>query len=402
MAAFSAFIGKMKIKRPHLKPGDLIQVHIDRLSTGGRGVARHEGLVLFVPDTAPDEDIEVRLTLVKKNFAEASLTRILRPSPHRVAPPCPVAGTCGGCPWQHVAYPEQLKQKRELVRDALRKFSGFDTSSEGLVRDVVPSPLEFRYRNRIQVHTDGKSVGFHKRGSHQIIEVEDCLIAEKPLVERFAALRAQGVRGRTEIFLSESGEVVLRNATSLRDDEEANELAFSQVNSAQNQNLVNYTIDTLKRLNGLKAPSKVLDLYAGNGNFTFPLADAFPNATIESAELNPRSVKAARVRAQSDYPNRALRIEEADVSAFLAGRKQGEVSTIVLDPPRIGCSPDVLNALVKLAPEKIIYISCHPVTLARDLSKLGADRYKLLEVQPFDMFPQTDHVESVAVLERID
>lgn len=394
----------MESKRPHLKSGDTIRVHIDRLSTGGRGVARHEGLVVFVPDTAPDEDVEVQLTFVKKNFAEAKLKTILHPSPFRVAPPCPVAGVCGGCSWQHVAYSEQLNQKREIVRDALRKFSGFDMSDPDFVREVVASPRTFRYRNRIQLHSDGKHLGFHRRGSHQIIDIADCMISEEALVDRFAEVRESfsNSRGRIELFSTESGEVAMRNASVPANtaDDENSELAFSQVNTAQNQNLIDFVIEVLK--NKLKVPpdSKIFDLYAGNGNFTFPIAKEFPRVEVASAELNSRSVKAAKDKARKDFSNRSLRIELRDVAEFLANENEAEASTIVLDPPRVGCTPEVMEEIRRLAPENIVYISCHPVTLARDLSKLGRETYQLLEVQPFDMFPQTDHVETVAVLKR--
>jgi 23S rRNA (uracil1939-C5)-methyltransferase len=163
-----------------LRTGDVMTVNIDRLSIGGRGVTRHEGLVIFVPDSAPGDILEIKLSFVKKNFAEGRIERILTPSLERIQPPCPVAGVCGGCSWQHISYAEQLKQKHALVIEALRKFSGhFDPLKPELliekVSAVVPSPSEFRYRNRIQLHhapgVRGAHLGFYKRGTRQIVDI---------------------------------------------------------------------------------------------------------------------------------------------------------------------------------------------------------------------------------------
>jgi 23S rRNA (uracil1939-C5)-methyltransferase len=386
------------------KAGDKLTVEIERLAVGGRGVARHDGLVIFVQDAAPNEQIEIELTLVKKNFAEARMLQILRPSPHRIVPPCPVAGVCGGCSWQHIRYDEQLRQKREIVRDALRKFSGFDVSSEQSVETVVASPKQFRYRNRIQLHHSRGLLGFFKRGSHTIVDINDCLITEESLALRLPSLRHEfspRAPGRFELYLQEDGRSSIRNTANsktLLDHEEAMSPAFAQVNTPQNSQLIEAVVRTFVEELGVDYRGLVLDLYAGNGNFTFPLAESLPNATFASAELNPESVISARKRAQGSYAFRDFEIVQSDVGQFLNKRSFGREAAVLLDPPRTGCTPDVLQELVKKTPRLIAYVSCHPVTLARDLSRLKEANYQLRLVRPFDMFPQTDHIEVLAVL----
>jgi len=439
----------MPVRKPAFQKGDRAQVWIEKLSIGGRGVARHEGLVIFVPDTGPEERVEIELTAVKKNFAEGRVLRILSSSPHRVQPPCPVAGICGGCSWQHVAYAEQLRQKREFVREALRKFSGFDLAGsdvkgDSLVGEVVPSPFEFRYRNRIQLHHAGGRLGFHRRGSHHIVDIDDCLIAESELTAEFPRLHRKfenSSPGRFELLKTEEGQVVERGWRTTDGDKDGKDgedwtdgeslsgglvekgggSAFSQVNSAQNERLVGYVVvDTIlhhaRSSAGIASGNdstdeclEIYDLYAGNGNFTFPIAKALPKARITAVELNSRSVQSAREKVERDFVDRGLlQIEETDVARFLTSLRASRSARssafsetiVVLDPPRTGCAPDVMNSLVELAPRLIIYVSCHPVTLARDLSTLN-ESYALVDVRPFDMFPQTDHVETVAVLSRL-
>ncbi|HVK62628.1 MAG TPA: TRAM domain-containing protein, partial [Bdellovibrionales bacterium] len=226
-----------------MKPvrGQTLEVQIERLAVGGRGVARHEGLVIFVPDTAPGERVEVTLTLVKKNFAEAKLNRVLHPSSHRRTPPCPVAGVCGGCNWQHLEYDEQVRVKRELVRESLSKFSGFDVSKTESVSPVIASPREFRYRNRSQFHHDGSKFGYFKRGSHSIVDIDDCPITEEAIAAKIPELKKQLANkkpGRIEVSLDQDGVVRVKSADIQHDEDEGGGLSFSQVNSEQNKLLI--------------------------------------------------------------------------------------------------------------------------------------------------------------------
>lgn len=196
--------------------------------------------------------------------------------------------------------------------------------------------------------------------------------------------------------MSESGKAAIRGTEGSED-----ETAFAQVNTAQNDALIRYVEEAFV-IEGAEtvADLKIFDLYAGSGNFTFPLAAHFSHAKVTSVELNHRSVETARKIAAkkfADQPLRKPRIEEADVAVFLASIGDLNDAFVLLDPPRTGCAPEVMQALVSAAPRAIVYVSCHPVTLARDLHFLSEAGYELISIQPIDMFPQTDHVETVVV-----
>ena len=431
--------------------GDVHELTIDRLAVGGRGVGRLDGLVVFVSDVAPQELVEVELTHVKKNFAEAQLVRVVRPSDSRVIPPCRYFGTCGGCDWQQVSYPEQLKQKRGFVVDAIRKFSKFNITDEQIL-STVASPNEWRYRNRIQLHhrtsSSGASLlGFHGRASHQLVDIEDCLITETALTERLGTLRKKlkdAPAGRVEIYTSEDGEVQTRDTfsdTQMNDTSEQKKNTtptrnlpgarsagpvqrpaaapqpppFSQVNTLQNTHLIQHCIEQIKSHSTPSDHPHLLDLYSGHGNFTFPLANEFPAAQITAVELNADSVKLGYQLTKTRRLAWRVKFVAADVAEFLSRPKEENLDApiVLLDPPRSGCDVEVIRSISALKPQLIVYVSCHPVTMARDLGvffdlttqmRTDADDqtsdYELLQVTPFDMFPQTDHVESVAVLRR--
>lgn len=409
-----------------LKRGDRLKIHIDRLAVGGRGVGRHGKLVVFVPETAPQEEVEIELTQVKKNFAEAKLVKITTASPHRRQPLCAVFGECGGCNWQHVTYEEQLHQKHQLVEQALRRISG----AEIKVEPVTPCQNEFRYRNRIQLNFMNSKMGFFKRGSHDVVDISDCPITERSITNHFQDLKkkfaAKG-RGRIEAFVDQKDHFQCRTVFSEANTSHEPESltsdfagpAFSQVNTSQNKALIANLVREVTTLTEMKAPA-IYDLYAGSGNFTFPLGAALPEAKIVAVELNSESVRLARTQLESSHKFRNIDFNQGDVRNFLEDHRLVRNSVVVLDPPRSGCAPQVVTELRKQSPKWIFYISCHPVTLARDLKHLieSSDRpndgskdgsrdgstdsegpgYDLVRVQPFDMFPQTDHVETLTIL----
>lgn len=384
---------------PPAKPqrGDKLKLHIERLSVGGRGVGRAEDLVVFVPDTCPDEDVEIEITSAKKNFAEARVLTVTTPGPTRVTPPCPVAGICGGCNWQHVSYDGQLEQKRMLVRDSLRKFSGFDVSKDEAVQAVVASPRPLRYRNRVQFHHAGGKLGYYKRGSHDLVAIDDCPISEEPIAESIPSLRAKFAGqppGRVEVFVDDQERVQTRVAGEPTEEDEGGlSFAFAQVNTQQNRNLISLVVSELMKRFMDEPPTEIFDLYAGSGNLTFPLKKAFPSARTTAVELNRESVERGRAKGPD------IRWVQSDVGAFLRENAVGDV--VVIDPPRAGCEAEVAQALAASNAKVFVYVSCHPVTLARDLKFFKDAGWKLESVQPLDMFPQTDHVETLAVLTKV-
>ncbi len=377
--------------------GSKIKLHIEKLAIGGAGVARHEGVVVFVPQAAPNEEVLVEVSLVKKNYMEATLLEVLKPSPARREPPCPVASVCGGCNWQHITEIEQRKQKEQLVLETLKKFN------PTLQFEYLPlkeSPRSFRYRNRIQPKFKNNHFGFFARNSHDIVEITDCLITEEALTTKFSEVKiwAQGKNSkdlqRLEMYISEEGSVRYGLIT-----DEDDGIGFSQVNRFQNEDLV----QTALTWAGEDDYPHVLDLYAGAGNFTFPFAHKFKNAEITGVELNPKLVE----KAKSKIKEKRMKYFLSDVESYMRRAVIGPEDLVVLDPPRAGASEYIMRALAAARPKRIIYISCHPVSLARDLNwifawsqKLGTPM-KLARVQAFEMFPQTDHVETIAEL-RVD
>jgi 23S rRNA (uracil1939-C5)-methyltransferase len=362
------------------------------MAVGGRGVARIEGVVIFIDDVAPDEEVEIEIDRIKKNFAEARLIQVLKASPSRVKPRCHVAGICGGCNWQHISYEEQLKQKRELVSDSLRRFAKYEVDESFAVR---PSPTEFNYRNRIQIHFDGDKVGFHRRGSHSIVDVENCDIAENSVLEELRRFRGErrdlGTSGRLQLTAN-SRESAGENVEA--GDEDSQFTAFSQVNTRQNKELVEYVTDLVKK--AWNGQASLVELYSGGGNFTFPLASSLPkSAKMTTVELNRKSVEDAKARHLRDFADHDIRMECASVDDFVRSERIQNGDFLLLDPPRTGCGTETMRAIAARKPSHIVYVSCHPVTLARDLAVLRENGYRLRSAMAFDMFPQTDHVETV-------
>ncbi|NUN05831.1 MAG: class I SAM-dependent RNA methyltransferase [Bdellovibrio sp.] len=392
----NAKINKRGAQAPLL--GSKLILNIEKLAVGGAGVARHEGMVIFVPQVAPNEEVLVEITLVKKNFAEAKLVQVLKPSPTRRAPPCPVADRCGGCNWQHITEDEQRRQKQILVLETLQKFT------RGLEFEYLPikaSPLSLRYRNRIQPKFKNGRFGFFARNSHEIVEVQDCLITEEILTNRFPEVRAWVAQKnakdlqRLEMYLADDGTV--RHGLITDEDDG---VGFSQVNRFQNEDLLNTALGWA----GTENFQNVFDLYAGSGNFTFPLAEKYSQSQIIAVELNPKLVARGQKKAET---NSRVQFYRSDVDSYIGKAKITKNDLVVLDPPRAGASELIMKTLAETKPKKIIYISCHPVSLARDLQwffawtqKLGV-KATLHRVQTFEMFPQTDHVETIAEL-RVD
>jgi 23S rRNA (uracil1939-C5)-methyltransferase len=359
---------------------DILELTIDSLSySGGRGVGRHDGVVVFVADTAPGDRVRVRVSERKPRFLQAELLEILQPGPSRRQPPCPVAGRCGGCSWQHISYAEQVVQKQKILRDSLRKLHGFEELP------FLAAPREFHYRNRIQLQIQNGKRGFFAKRSRDLVSFEKCWIAEDAINAKMARLTAAeiGDARRVELALSEDGEMQVMAGE--RDPEAA---LFSQVNTAQNEVLKRRVLELISTAK----PDWMMDLYCGAGNLTLPLAGKFPGVALMAVELSRSSI--ARARARSP----ALDWRDGDVAKVLAQAqpRPGE-GLVILDPPRVGCEAGVIEQMRRHRPRQIIYVSCNPSTFARDAERLQPE-YRLDSVQGLDMFPHTEHVELMASL----
>lgn len=336
---------------------------------------------MFVPETAPGDVVRVRVTRRKPRFLEAEKIVLLKSGPSRRVPPCPVAERCGGCVWQHLEYTEQIRQKDKILRDSLRSLKGFEWL------DFLKAPNEWSYRNRIQLHVQGEQVGFFARGSRELVTFDRCAISEEAINQKLKALKPEELIGqrRIELALTEDGQLRVMQGT--RDPEAA---LFSQVNSAQNEILKVRILDLV-----VTTPDWIMDLYCGAGNLSLPLAKHFPKSTVLAVELSAASIARARLNsADIDW-------QVGDVAQVLKKRKpQSGKGLIVLDPPRAGCDSEVIVELVRQQPKQIIYVSCNPSTFARDAERLKP-QYRLVSVQGLDMFPQTEHVELIAVFEPL-
>lgn len=371
------------------KISNFIQVRIEKMAIGGAAIARHEGVVIFVQGGVPGDFLEIEITFRKKNYLEARIVKIIEPSKARRAPPCPVAGACGGCSWQQLDEFEQLKQKQLIVSDNFKKF--LPTLPVDILQ-IIPSPKNFRYRNRIQPKIKNSKFGFFGHGSHDLIETLDCLITEEKLAEKMPEIAAEATLkqkdARLEMYIDQDTQQV----RWLFLNEEDDGVGFSQVNRWQNEQLVNTTLDW-----AVGKYAEVWDFYAGSGNFSFPLAEKFIELDVHAVELSSKLVERGRKLANS----KKMHFHQADVESFLKRKVPHEGSLILIDPPRAGCTQAVMESLALSKPKKLLYISCHPTSLVRDLqwffkfTELNNLKYRISRVQPFDMFPQTDHVETL-------
>jgi len=371
-----------------LSVGDRRVVAINDIAFGGEGVARVGDFVVFVPFTLVGEEVEVELTEVKKRFARARCVRVLRPSPERAAPQCRYFGECGGCQYQHIDYPAQLRLKRKQIVDLFQRIGGIP---EVAIDPVVPCPKPYGYRNRIMIRSQwdkfkqGLNIGFIRHDNRLVVDIEECQIAEPSLNEQIRHARQHPPpKGGLKVVLrvAPEGWEVPRDS-------------FFQNNFFLLPKLVETVRERLQ-----EAGSRYLiDAYCGVGFFSVELADLVEK--FVGVEVDSMAIKAARhnaaARGRTNGEFLAGRTE--DLLAALLNRFPGNATTLVLDPPRTGCRPESLDLLRQTRPAQILYISCHPATLARDLNILCSEKvYQAVKVIPLDMFPQTQHIECIADL----
>lgn len=350
---------------------EIVELEIHDVAFGGSGVARHEGKVVFVPFTAPGDRIRARILRSRKNFAEAELIEITTPAPSRVTPPCPYFARCGGCAYQHMDYATQLKLKQAQVEQTLRRVGRI---AEIPMEPIIPSPLEYGFRNRIRVHVQDRRVGFFAYRSHSLVPIARCEIAQPAVNESLHDLRRAGPR---------DGDYVV----SARDRGEF----FEQTNDG-------VAAELLKLVESWITPGQriLVDAYSGAGFFAHRLAGHFEQ--VIGIEENEHAVAHAQRRATEKE-----RYIAGDVGVLLgdvlAGNDRDRM-TVVLDPPSAGLAPRVVEYLQGSPVNEIIYVSCDPATMARDLAELTKN-YRLEAVRPLDMFPQTAEVEVAARLRRV-
>ncbi len=404
----------------------MTSVRILRLAAGGDGVGKlPDGKTVFVPRTAPEDLVDAAVVREHKRFARARLERVLKASPRRVEPRCPhyVSDECGGCQLQHVDYETQLESRRSFVGDALRRLGRREVADP----PIVPAEQQFDYRTKLTLHVAprGRPIGLHRYSrADQIFDLHWCHITVPPLMELWQVvrrlrgllpphaeqlvLRLDRRGGRHLIVRVGEGEVWSGGETLGRELQRhcenvtlwyqpfggaARALAgageafpatvFEQVHPAMGDRVRRFAVDQL----GPVAGRRVWDLYAGIGETTAELVSR--GAIVESVEADRRAV------AEAEANGPVARRLTGRVEDLLAELRRPDL--VITNPPRTGMDELVSTVLERLRPARVVYISCDPATLARDLQRLP--HFQLRGLQAFDLFPQTTHVETVAVLE---
>jgi len=349
-----------------MKSGEELTLDITDVAYGGEGMGRHEGCVVFVPFTIPGETVRARVVKATRSWKRAQVREIITASPDRVAPPCPVFMRCGGCAYQHIAYQRQLEIKAHQVAEALRRIGKFP---EPPVEPARPSFLAYGYRNRITVHVVPPLIGFRGMDPREVVEVKECLLAAEPVNNALSALRAKK-RLRP-------GPATLRAGPA--------GTGFRQVNDGAAEVLASAVMELVG------SGELLVDAYCGAGFFAKKLRGQFTR--IVGIDWDTRSIDAARAEADSseDY-------HVGDAAELLPDLLAGASSAVVLvDPPAQGLATDVIGTLLSAHPARIVYVSCDPATLARDLRQL-CEGYQLRSAVPVDMFPQTASIETACLL----
>lgn len=444
-----------------LQAGMELELAVTRLALGGRGVARLEGLVIFVDGALPGARVRARVERVRKGFAEAVTEAVLSPSPQAVAPVCRHFGVCGGCLWQDLAYADQLYWKREQVAETLARLGGL---RDAVVSETVASPRQYGYRNKMAFAFAGKlHLGLHeRRRPGRVLDIEECRLMEPWAAEvvgfvrdwcresglpaydartgkgawRHLVLRQSAATGARLAHLITGpsrglgdvphrlGQAVLarfpevtgfvhsiRRAASAVAVGERRVLALGEPGLEETVGQIRLRVssdafsqtnsEAMARLYELIAqaagggPEKTAwDLYCGGGGIALTLAPAF--GLVHGVETDPRAIEDARDAAEKNGIGNCV-FHAADAARALVDLAGTRPDTVVLDPPRSGAAGEVIAGLLDLCPSRLVYVSCNPATLARDLKALS-DAYRLERVTPVDLFPQTAHIECVAVL----
>jgi len=418
-----------------------LQVEIESIAFGGSGVAREGGKVIFVKGGVPRDVLEVRIIKDKGSYAEAIIENIITPSPERAEPACEVFGTCGGCQLQNLRYDAQLKEKENMLRETLRRTGGFDDLS---VEPIFPSKSEYAYRTRVRLaawyYAGRWHIGYNIGGTHRKVGITSCPISDGPIngaIGRIASVlysfdrpefplefvqissdgstayislvaRSGKQPGALNVLAKHLGRFPETENVSIRGRSEAefefelsgmkflaNPSVFTQSNPSVNEAIVSTVLEWAASAEGIS----ILDLYSGIGNFSIPLAKAA--SKVLSVEINRFPAALARKNAEINGVKNISFVTAPSAEAVSELVQKGETfDLIVLDPPREGAK-EILEGIAALSTGKIIYVSCDPVTLSRDLKRLKELGWDPRCVRPFDMFPQTYHVESVSLLSRL-
>ena len=390
-----------------LQPGQRVELDITTVAFGGDGIGRIDNFVVFVPFVIAGERVEVEIVDVKRRYATADLVRVITSSPRRVEPRCPYYMKCAGCQYQHIDYAHQLELKHSQIRDVFERIGNIQNPP---IESVVGSPRQYHYRNKIVVHGPGKP-GFWTMRGRSIIPVEQCPISREEIsaklaepmeVDKHLTIRSNS-QGQVWTFAEPAPEERITE-TILAKNLEVPLGSFFQVNLE----VIELALQHTRQVFAASGCKILVDAYCGVGLFALLLADLTKH--VYGIEEDAKAIKAANDNAArlglagyDFYPGKTERLLFYTLRQCLpaeASAKAGNLdqTCLILDPPRSGCGKAVLKTLRDLKPRKLIYVSCAPPMLARDVKELLRYGYQLERVTPFDMFPQTAHCEAVAEL----
>lgn len=454
-----------------MKKGEKLELFVEKLLFEGAGLARHEGIPIFLGGVAPQEKVLAEILSVNKNYAKAKLIEIIEPSKSRIKPFCVMANVCGGCCWQHVSYGEQLRQKKQIVQEAIKKISGEDIE----IKDVIPSPQTVEFRHKIQYPIAQTKVskrilaGYYKKNSHELVNIKHCPIQPAQIDEIVEFIREEApkynVSGYDETkHKGDLRHIVFRhsqatneiliifvvNDSKLRksvkdlaqkvfneyenvigcllnfNNRKTNSIlgketqtiigqgfytekigdkvyqvsagSFFQVNPNSAKNI----LDTVKSMitERVKNP-EILDAYSGVGSFGIYLGDIAKNVVCVE-DYPPATADAIKNIELNNYKNFEVLTGDAALHLENLTKKGKKFDVVLVDPPRKGLAPEAIKTSAQLSKNLIIYVSCNPTTLARDLKLFKEQGFKTQYIQPVDMFCHTFHIENIAVLERCD
>lgn len=439
----------MKKQNPPQIGAEII-LEISGVTNQGLGIGRFNDLVVFAANTLAGEKVRARITKVYKNYSLAQALELIQISPSRVEPLCPYFQECGGCSLQHASYPHQLEIKRQILQDCLERIGGFQDLE---VEECVAAPEPYHYRNRGRLQVSGHKLGFYARESKSLVETKACLVWDEALNSLLKDLKGElaAAEGLVQVSLQKGKEddlglVLLTRFRSERNRALAEELvqkfpklayvaeninpkadspvfggqwrhlagrefletslrgldfclspgSFIQVNGAQTENLYREIL----RLAQLKGNETVLDIYCGVG--TIGLYLAAHCGKVLGVEDYPPAIENAKLNARLNRIDNAEFFSGAAQDILPKWAKEGLKSqVVVVDPPRKGCDVQVIEAICEIKPERIIYVSCDPATLARDLKAFCQRGCRIQKVKPFDMFPQGVNLETVSLISRI-
>jgi tRNA/tmRNA/rRNA uracil-C5-methylase (TrmA/RlmC/RlmD family) len=396
----------MKTRKPEPK-NEFLEVTIEKIVPNGYGIGHVDGLTLLVPLVVAGDTVRVSTGKRNGNLVFAQVEKILESSPLRIEPGCKYFGKCGGCNFQQMPYEEQLKAKVGIIEDCLHRIAKMEEPPQIDITGSEP----WRYRARANWHADtvNKKIGYFYRNSNKVCEIDDCPILIEPLQKELQGLRdhlnwEELWNNMVHIDAASAGDQVSINSTESNENPteitfESNGFRFAynarvffQGNPYVTPKLIEAAV---KDVSGKLA----LDLYCGVGLFSLPLAKNF--SKVIGIESNDESIDFAEINAKRNGLGN-LEFHSADVGPWLReniSQLEG-LDMLLLDPPRIGVEKDVIKSINEVSPKEIVYVSCDPATLARDLRALF-EKYELISIEAFDMFPQTHHVETIARLKLI-